>query len=55
MEFIGAFFWLLPFAAAIWALLILYRLASSLEDVTARLERIEKMVGRTRSESARSG
>lgn len=44
---------LLPIAAVIWALGILYRLSSSLEDLTARLERIEKMVRRTRTDTAR--
>jgi hypothetical protein len=48
VEFINIVLLLLPFAAAVWALITLHRLASVLDDVTERLERIEKLVGRTR-------
>jgi hypothetical protein len=53
VEFINIVLLLLPFAAAVWALITLHRLASVLDDVTERLERIEKLVGRTRTDALR--
>ncbi len=51
LGFWGVVFWLAPLAAAIWALIILYRFAKNVEDVIRRLERIEKMVGQSRAET----
>jgi hypothetical protein len=54
VELIGVVMLLLPFAAAVWALITLHRLTSVLDDVTQRLERIEKLVGRTRIDALRA-
>jgi len=51
MEFFGVLLALTPIAAAIWALVILYRLAEKIEDITERLNRIEGMMKRQRLES----
>ena len=41
------FFWIIPLAAGVWALVTLHRIRTSQEDVRRRLEAIERSLQRT--------